>query len=88
MTGGGECVIVKWDVKSMRKLCLVPRLGATLTNISLSFGKILGEIFHSFLYSNVLTLSFVWLIRHFFEGEKVYIPSLGDIHLMTSEFLR
>ena len=49
MTGGGEGVIVKWDVKSMRKLCLVPRLGATLTNISLSFGKILGEIFHSFL---------------------------------------
>ena len=42
LTGGGEGVIVKWDVKSMRKLSLVPRLGTTITNIFLSYEKILA----------------------------------------------
>ena len=43
LSGGGEGVIVKWDVKSMRKLCVVPRIGTNLTNISLSYAKILGK---------------------------------------------
>jgi len=42
LSGGGEGVIVKWDVKSMRKLCVVPRIGTNLTNISLSYAKILA----------------------------------------------
>ena len=40
-SGGGEGVILKWDVKNMQKLALVPRLGSTLTHISTSFGKVL-----------------------------------------------
>ena len=53
LSGGGEGVIVKWDVKSMRKLCVVPRIGTNLTNISLSYAKILGKWLPIITFSNV-----------------------------------
>ncbi len=42
LSGGQEGVIVKWEVKTMQKLCLVPRLNSTISHISSSLGLVLA----------------------------------------------
>lgn len=41
-SGGGEGVIVKWEVKTMARLALVPRMGTNLIKITNSFDRVIA----------------------------------------------
>ena len=41
-SGGGEGAILKWDTRSARRVCIVPRIGATITHISANSGTVVS----------------------------------------------
>ena len=46
-SGGGEGVIVKWEVKTMARLALVPRMGTNLIKITNSFDRVIAATKHN-----------------------------------------
>lgn len=48
-SGGHEGVIVKWDIKSMQKVALVPRIGTTLCQIVCTFEKVIAVTANNFV---------------------------------------
>ena len=46
-SGGGEGVIVKWEVKTMARLALVPRMGTNLIKITNSYDRVIAATKHN-----------------------------------------
>ena len=46
-SGGGEGVIVKWEVKTMARLALVPRMGTNVVKITNSYDRVIAATKHN-----------------------------------------
>ena len=79
-SGGQEGAIVKWDVKSMNQVGIVPRIGTTLTQISCTFEKVISITANNTVKVFTTHLEDVSVIRYEFQITMSIITNFGHMH--------